>query len=153
MRKARSFLSLGTVSTFVLGFVIPFSALAGGNCQDKFVGKSAVASTFTCTVKFSNGSSMSECWTFAQANLSQYFDIYTEALPSGPELPHYGCACDTTGSIKSPQFNNSLDAFECDDGNGDQLQGKLKGKKLSGQSSDDEGNSQIFSCTPNTGCG
>jgi len=151
MGRARFFLSFGVVSTLVLGFVVPFPASAGGNCQAKFIGKSAVASTFTCTVKFSNGPEMTECWSFIQSDLSQYFDIFTENTDT--DLDHLGCTCDTTGSIKSPQFNSSSDQFECDDGKGTQLSGKLKGKKLTGQSSDEEGNSQIFSCTPNTGCG
>ena len=69
------------------------------------------------------------------------------------ELPDYGCACATTGSFKSPHFNGSPDQFVCDDDEGGQLEGKVKGKKISGQGSDDNGNALIFSCTPNTGCG
>jgi hypothetical protein len=147
--------AFGIFSTFILGVVsAPVSSLAGGNCMAKLVGSAAVAPGFDCTVKFSNGSSETECWTFAQeAGLSQFFDIFTETLPAENELPEYGCVCDTTGSFKSPQFNSSADAFECDDDLGDQIQGKVKGKKISGQSSDGQGNAAVFSCTPNTGCG
>jgi len=151
MGRLRSFLSLGMVSTFVLAFAIPFSASAGGNCQNKFVAKDGVFPGFTCNVRFSNGSSMTECWTFAPGSLSPYFDIFTENTDT--DLDHYGCTCDATGKFKSPHFNSSSDAFECDDGNGGRLNGQIKGKKLSGQSSDEEGKSEIFSCTPNTGCG
>ena len=152
MGRTFSFLSLAIFSELFLGVVCaPVSALAGGNCQNKLISKGVVPTGFTCNVKFSDGSSMTECWTFAHGDLSQYFDIYTENTDT--DLDHLGCACGATGSFKSPQFNSSPDAFECDDGSGNRLNGGLKGKKISGQSSDDEGNSQIFSCTPNTGCG
>jgi hypothetical protein len=151
MGRTRSFLSLGIVSSLVLGFIIPSAALAGGNCQNKFVEVDGVPPGFTCTVKFSNGSSMTECWTFAQGTLSKYFDIFTENTET--DLDHYGCACGTTGSFKSPKFNSSSNTFECDDGNGGRLNGTIKGKKLSGQSSNEDGSSEIFSCTRNTGCG
>ncbi len=155
MGRKQIVVAFGIISTLVLGVLsAPVSSLAGGNCMAKLVGSAAVAPGFDCTVKFANGSSETECWTFAQEEgLSQFFDIFTETLPSGPELPEYGCVCDTTGSFKSPRFNSSADAFECDDDLGDQIQGKVKGKKISGQSSDDQGNAAIFSCTPNTGCG
>jgi hypothetical protein len=152
--KKQIVVAFGIFSTFVLGVVsAPVSTLAGGNCMGKLVGSAAVAPGYDCTVEFSNGSSESECWTFADEGLSQHFDIYTETLPAENELPEYGCVCDTTGSFKSPKFNSSADAFECDDDLGDQIQGKLKGKKISGQSSDYQGNAAIFSCKPNTGCG
>jgi hypothetical protein len=154
VRRTQFVLALGIFLTVVLGVITsPVSLLAGGNCMAKLVGSAAVAPGFDCTVEFADGSSETECWTFAQEGLSQFFDIYTETLPSENELPEYGCVCDTTGSFKSPQFNSSADAFECDDDLGGQIQGKLKGKKISGQSSDDKGNAAIFSCTPNTGCG
>jgi hypothetical protein len=129
----------------------PVPLLAGGNCVGKLVGAAAVAPGFDCNVKFSNGSSEAECWTPATGFRSHFFDILTENTTV--ELPDYGCACDTTGSYKSPSFNSSADKFECDDDEGGQLQGEVKGKKISGQGSDDQGNAFIFSCTPNTGCG
>jgi len=151
MGRTRSFLSRRIVAIFVLGFVIPSAALAGGNCQNKFVAVDGVPAGFTCNVKFSNGPSMTECWTFAHGSLSQFFDIFTENTET--DLDHYGCACGTTGSFKSPKFNSSSDTFECDDGNGGRLNGNIKGKKLSGQSSNEDGSSEIFSCTRNSGCG
>jgi hypothetical protein len=154
VRRTQIAVAVAIFSMLVLGVVAPpVSSLAGENCAAKLVGKGAIAIGFTCNVKFSNGSSMTECWTFAPGNLSQFFDIFTETLPVENELPEYGCACDATGSFKSPHYDSSPDAFECDDGNGTQLQGKLKGHKITGQSSDDQGNSAIFTCTPNTGCG
>jgi hypothetical protein len=151
MRRTNSLRSLRIVAAFVLGFVIPSAALAGGNCQSKFVEVDGVPPGFTCNVKFSDGSSMTECWSFGQGNLSKNFDIFTENTDT--DLDHYGCACGTTGSFKSPKFNSSADTFECDDGNGGRLNGTIKGKKLSGQSSNENGGSAIFSCTRNTGCG
>jgi hypothetical protein len=152
--KRQIVVALGIFSTLVLGVATaPVSSLAGGNCMAKLVGSAAVAPGFTCNVKSSEGSTTAECWTFAHGSLSQFFDIFTETLTNPTELPEYGCICDTTGSYKSPGFNSSSDEFECDDDNGGQLQGKLKGKKISGQTSDDLGNAAIFSCVPNTGCG
>jgi len=151
MQRTHSLRSLGIVATLVLGFVIPSAAVAGGNCQSKFVEVNGVPPGFTCNVKFSDGSSMTECWSFGQGSLSKFFDIFTENTDT--DLDHYGCACGTTGSFKSPKFNSSSDTFECDDGNGGRLNGTIKGKKLSGQSSNENGSSAIFSCTRNTGCG
>jgi hypothetical protein len=158
MRRTKSILASGVFSMLVLGVVIaPAPAPAGGNCMAKLVGSAAVAPGFDCNVKFSNEPSQPECWSFFQeGSLSQFFNLFTESLNNGPAdqlSPEYGCACDTTGSFKSPLFNNSPNEFECDDDEGHQLQGKVKGHKLSGQGSDDEGNAVIFSCTPNTGCG
>jgi hypothetical protein len=152
MRRTQIIVALWIFSTFVLGAVIaPMSSLAGGNCMAKLVGSTAVAPGFNCNVEFSNGSSEQECWTPATGFRSQFFDILTE---NGIiELPDYGCACDTTGSFKSAHFNSSPDQFECDDDQGGQIQGRIKGKKISGQGSDDQGNALIFSCTPNSGCG
>jgi hypothetical protein len=129
----------------------PLSAPAGENCQAKLISDPTNGAAFTCNVKFSNGSTMTECWTFIHANLSQDFNIYTENTEM--DLDHTGCTCGATGSFKSPKFDSSPSTFECDDGSGNRLNGKLKGKNISGQSSDDNGNSAIFSCTPNTGCG
>ncbi len=145
-------------SILVLGAAIaPAPLLAGGNCMAKLIGSAAVAPGFDCNVKFSNEPSQPECWSFfAEGAPSQYFDLFTESLNSGPAdllPPEYGCACDTTGSFKSPRFNNSSDEVECDDGAGNQVQVKVKGHKISGQGSDSQGNAVIFSCTPNTGCG
>ena len=152
MARTFSFLSLAIFSGLFLGVVCaPLSAPAGETCQDKLISKTVDLTGFTCNVKFSGGSSMTECWTFAQGNLSPYFDIFTENTDM--DLDHLGCTCGATGSFKSPKFNSSPDTFECDDGSGNRLNGKLKGKNISGQSSDDNGNSAIFSCTPNTGCG
>lgn len=136
----------------VLGVLIaPAPSLASGNCMAKLVGSDAVAPGYNCNVTFSDGSSETQCWTFASGFRSQFFDILTET--STTELPDYGCACDTTGSFKSPRFNSSADAFECADAVGDQIEGKIKGKKISGQGSDILGNTLIFSCIANTGCG
>ena len=148
MARTLSFLSL---AIFLSVACAPLSALAGETCSEKLISKTVDLTGFTCDVKFSDGSSMTECWTFAKGNLSQDFDIYTENTET--DLDHLGCTCGATGSFKSPKFDSSPNTFECDDGGGKRLNAKLKGKNISGQSSDDKGNSTIFSCTPNTGCG
>jgi len=158
VRKTTIVIVSGVFSMLALGVLIaPAASLAGGNCMAKLIGSAAVAPGFDCNVKFSNEPSQPECWSFfKEGSLSQFFNLYTESLNSGPldQLPpEYGCACDTTGSYKSPLFDNSAVEFQCDDGAGHQVQGKVKGHKLSGQGSDSQGNAVIFSCTPNTGCG
>ena len=155
VKRTQVVIAFAVFSTLVLGIVTaPASSLAGGNCMAKLVGSSAIAPGFDCNVKsFAGGVTTvtEECWTFASGGHSQYFDIYTETGIT--ELPQYGCACDTTGSYNSPRFDSSSDQFECADEMGGQLQGKVKGKKITGQSSDAEGNAAIFTCVPNTGCG
>ena len=154
MRRKEIIVASGVFSVLVLGVMIaPAPSLAKGNCMAKLVGSAAVAPGFSCDVKFSDGSSVEECWfSFTPPMLSQFFDIFRESTSPSFE-DDYGCACTTTGSFKSPTFNGSADEFECDDGKGDQLEGKIKGKKISGQGSDSQGNAIIFSCSPNTGCG
>ena len=76
----------------------------------------------------------------------QHFDLVTA-------FDEFGCTCGTTGSFKSPKFNSSADVIECDDGEGSQLTGTIKGKKLGAQSVNEDGSSEIFSCTPTPACG
>jgi hypothetical protein len=110
-------------------------AVAGGNCQAKLVGKS-----FGCQVKFSNGPAKTDCFEFNAGGVSQYFYFFDQ-------IGNFGCACDTTASFKSPKFDGSSDAYECVDDSGDQINGKVKGDKISGQGTDIDGNSLIYSCT------
>ena len=116
------------------------SALAG-NCQAKLVDKS-----FACTIKTSDGTTSTDCFEFSAEGPSANFSFFdfTKA---------FGCTCDATGSFKKPSFDNSSDAFACDDGSGDQINGKIKGHKLTGQGSDSSGDSELFSCTVGPSCG
>jgi len=123
------------------------SALAG-NCQAKLVFKS-----FACTIKYSDGTTATDCWEFItnegpSANFG-FFDHQNVFDANNP----FGCACDVTGSFKSPSFDNSPSAFACDDGSGYQINGKIKGHKITGQGSDSSGDSAIFSCTVGPSCG
>ncbi len=111
------------------------SAVAGGNCQDKLVGNA-----YACSIKVSNGPAKTDCYEFTTEGESQHFDFFDS-------VNNYSCACDTTGSFKSPKFDGSSDAYECVDDSGTQINGKLKGKKISGQGTDIDGNSLIYTCT------
>ena len=116
------------------------SALAG-NCDAKLANKS-----FACTIKHSDGTTSTDCIEFTPTGPSANFNFFdTENL--------YGCTCDVTGSFKSPSFDNSASGFACDDGKGDQIYGKLKGRKITGQGSDSSGGSSILSCTIGPSCG
>jgi len=116
------------------------SALAG-NCQAKLVDKS-----FACTIKTSDGTTSTDCWEFTPEGPSANFSFF--------DAKHdFGCACDVTGKFKKPSFDNSASGFACDDGLGDQINGKIKGEKITGQGSDAGGESELFSCTVGPSCG
>jgi hypothetical protein len=117
------------------------SAVAGGNCQAKLVGKS-----FACNIKSSNGPATTDCFEFGTGGISQNFGFFSSK-------DTFGCACDTTGSFKSPKFDGSPSAFECVDDSGNQIDGKIKGNKISGQGTDEDGNSMIYTCTVGPSCG
>jgi len=130
-------------SVFLMGlFAITPSAVASGNCQAKLVGKS-----FACNLKLSNGPPTTDCFEFTSGGTSQNFNFFDDTIGN------FGCACDTTGSVKSPKFDGSLDAFECVDDTGTQINGKVKGRKISGQGTDIDGNSLIYTCTVGPSCG
>lgn len=106
----------------------------GGNCEDKIVGKS-----YNCTGKDSTGATVTGCLEFVSGGLSRDFDL----LVGGND---YGCACDTTGSVKSPSFDGSSSVFGCVT-NGVLINGKVKSKKMTTQVIFESGESQITSCT------
>jgi len=142
MGRSASLLVMAMCSAFLMGLLASSpSAAAGGNCQAKLVDKS-----FACTVKISNGPAMTDCFEFTSGGVSQHFDFFDAT-------GDFGCACDTTGSFNSPKFDGSSDAFECVDDAGTQINGKIKGKKISGQGTDEDGNSLIYTCTPGPSCG
>ncbi|MFZ2059431.1 MAG: hypothetical protein WAU82_00325 [Candidatus Binatus sp.] len=129
-------------SAFLMGLLASSSsAVAGGNCQTKLLGKS-----FACNLKLSNGPPTTDCFEFTSGT-SQNFNFFDDTFGN------FGCACDTTGSFNSPKFDSSSDAFECVDDSGTQINGKIKGKKISGQGTDIDGNSLIYTCTVGPSCG
>jgi hypothetical protein len=117
------------------------SAVAGGNCQDKLAGNS-----YACQIKISNGPATTDCFEFSTIGVSQNFNFFGL-------IGAFGCACDTTGSFKSPKFDSSPNAFECVDHSGTQINGKIKGKKISGQGTDEQGNSLIYTGMLGPSCG
>ena len=121
---------------FSMGLVgNPSSAEAGENCQAKVAGNS-----YDCDLKFSVGPPETDCFEFRAGGISANF-----TLTNG--TGELGCTCATTGSFTSPSFNSSPSAFECIDGLGIELSGKIKSKKLSGQVIDEGGDSEIYACT------
>jgi len=108
----------------------------GGNCQGKLVGKS-----YDCNTKYSGVSPTSDCFEFETGGFSKNFDVIIDGLVD------YGCSCDTTGSFNSPSFDGSSSSFDClSTSSGFLLNGKVKGKKLSGQGTSESGDSAIFTC-------
>ena len=116
------------------------SALAG-NCDAKLGNKS-----FACTIKNSDGTTSTDCIEFTPTGPSANFNFFDATSL-------YGCTCDVTGSFKKPSFDNSASGFACDDGNGDQIYGKIKGRKITGQGSNSSGDSSLLSCTIGPSCG
>jgi hypothetical protein len=136
MAKSASLLMVAVLSVSLTGLLASSpSAVAGGNCQTKLVGKS-----FACDINNSNGTPTTDCFEFSTEGLSQHFDFFNTAN-------NFGCTCATTGSFKSPKFDSSPDSFQCVDGSGNQISGKIKGKKISGQGTNDDGSSLIYNCT------
>ena len=116
------------------------SALAG-NCDAKLGNKS-----FACTIKNSDGTTSTDCIEFTPTGPSANFNFFdTTSL--------YGSTCDVTGSFKKPSFDNSASGFAYDDGKGDQIYGKIKGRKITGQGSNSSGDSSLLSCTIGPSCG
>lgn len=142
MGRSASLSVVAMFSALLMGLLAnSSSAVAGGNCQVKLVGKS-----FDCNIKISNGPAKTDCFEFFSGGISQHFDSFNSN-------DHFGCACDTTGSFKSPKFDSSPSAFECVDDVGTQLNGKIKSNKISGQGTDEDGNSLIYTCTLGPSCG
>ena len=139
MRRSASFLAVLMFSILMTVLLADLSSAVagGGNCQDKLVGKA-----YDCTEKESNGMTASVCWEFATGGFSSNFDLYLDVTTD------YGCACQGTGSFKSPSFNASSNKFECV---GKSIyfewQGKVSSNKISGQGLAATGETLFFSCT------
>jgi hypothetical protein len=143
MGKTARLLAIATCSALLMGLLASSpSAAAGGNCQTKLLGKS-----FACNIKFSNGPAGTDCFEFTTGGTSQNFNFFDDVIGN------FGCACDTTGGFKSPKFDGSGNSFECVDDSGTQIHGTVKGKKISGQGTDIDGNSLIYTCTVGPSCG
>jgi hypothetical protein len=114
----------------------------GGNCQNALADKS-----FDCTFK-GEGPTENFRLCFTTGGISTYFDLHYAGVD-------YGCVCQTAGSFSSPKFDGSESKFECVTEDGVEVTGKIKKSKLTGQGSDFEGSSVVFSCTENAtpGCG
>ncbi len=140
MRRSTGFLAVLMFSALLTNLS---SAEAGGeNCQAKLVGNS-----YNCVFELSDGTSETFCVEFGTGGSSSNFDLFL------PPSTDYGCACQATGSFKSPKFNGSASAFECDGVNfGTQIDGKVASKKISGEGSIYSGESFVFSCEKITAC-
>jgi hypothetical protein len=140
MRRSASFLAVlmfsGVVTTLLASS--PFAEAGGGNCQEKLVGKS-----YGCTLESSISSTpLTKCFEFLTGGTSSDFVLEVDGADSV-------CVCDATGSFKSPAFDSSSSSFECVDGVGVQHNGKVKSDKLSGQISDTDGESLVYTCKEN----
>jgi len=143
VKRSGSLLIAAACSALLTGLLSTSpSAFAGGNCQAKLSDNS-----YSCTFKSSNESPTTDCIEFTPASegTSQNFNFFDAGVLSRTES--FGCTCGTVGPFKSPRFDSSSDSFECVDEAGTQIHGKIKGKKFSGQGTDIDGNSLIYTCT------
>ncbi|MGO8802935.1 hypothetical protein [Candidatus Binatus sp.] len=137
MGKGRVLFTSAIFSAFLIGLLAnSFSAQAGGNCQSKLVGN-----TYNCDQSeqgFAGGPFTAE---FETGGYSEYFDMFIDAA-------EYGCACNTTGSVGSPKYDSSSSDFGCISLlTGYFINGKVSGKKITGQGSAEDGKGFIYSCT------
>jgi|HubBroStandDraft_1064217.scaffolds.fasta_scaffold05246_4 hypothetical protein len=108
---------------------------SGGNCQAKLVGKS-----YSCNDNEQDSGPHSFTSSFETGGISDDFDLFYGGAD-------YGCSCNTLGSVEVPDYDSSGDEFECiDTNNGFLINGKIKGKKITGQGTSQFGDSLIFSC-------
>ncbi len=136
MRKSTG-LGVVALSAIVMAlFANLSSAEARGNCEAKLVGNS-----YDCAYVNNSGPG-TECLEFVTGGTSIYFDgIYDGTVD-------FGCGCDSKGSLNSPSFDASSNTYECSlNGEPYLVIGTIKGKKLSNQGLDAEGDQYIETCT------
>ena len=113
-----------------------FSAEAGGNCQSKLVGNS-----YSCNSDDQDLGAAPVTFSFSTGGLSDNFDLLIDSAD-------YGCSCNTTGPLNSPNFDSSPITFECISlSTGYLVSGKVTGKKIKGQGTSVNGDGVIFTCT------
>jgi len=137
MRRSAGFLAVLMFSALLFN-LSSAEAKKKGDCQEALVGNS-----YTCRQNDEGmtGVSGAITVTFETGGLSSKFDM----IYGGED---YGCSCNTTGSLESPNFNGSSSEFECLSLDSRYLlSGNVKGKKLSGQGTSEFGDDVIFTCT------
>jgi hypothetical protein len=142
IRRSASFPALVALSAFVTVLLCAPSFAEGRSCEGKLVGNS-----YDCSYAFVivGGAIISkgDCMEFVTGGLSQNFDLVGQVggLPSD-----YGCACENTGSFRSPDY--AANAFQCvGNPNLVQIHGKVEANKLHGNGSDESGATIFFNCT------
>lgn len=102
--------------------------------------------SYDCAVASSFDGPFTDCYEFiSPGKESAHFDLFPVGLDAT-----LGCSCDPTGSEKSPKFNASASAFDCDGTDGVEyydFAGKAGSKKVTGHISADNGDSFLFACT------
>ena len=142
IRRSASFQASVALSAFVTILLCAPSFAEGGSCQGKLVGNSYDCS-YTFVIVGGAVRSKGDCMEFVTGGLSQNFDLVGQVggLPSD-----YGCACENTGSFRSPDY--AANAFQCVGNPGlVQIHGKVESNKLHGNGSDESGATIFFNCT------
>lgn len=135
MEKRKLVFAGAIVCAFVTALLAGSFSAEAENCQSKLVGKS-----FSCTATDQNIGEQSFTFEFETGGFSQNFDLFVDSA-------EYGCSCNATGSVQSPKFNASSNAFEClSTDTGYLVNGKLSGKKIKGQGTSEAGDGIIFTC-------
>ncbi len=135
MRSSTS-LWVAIFSIFALSLLAVSSANAVSNCQDKLIGKS-----YTCEMNEEGGVEETITFEFVTGGLSEDFDLVIEPAT------HYGCVCESKGSVNNPSYDSSSSAFMCESSFGFMAVGKVNGKKITGQGTNAAGTAPfIFAC-------
>jgi hypothetical protein len=137
MGRTTGFVVIAVCSVIVMGLIVNVPSVeAGGDCQAKLAGHS-----YECNFKDNDFAPYSFCFEFETGGTSPDFDLYYSGVDSG-------CACDATGSAKSPSFDDSSTKFDCVDTTGGfTFTGTVKGKNLSVQGIGADGEESVGTCT------
>lgn len=135
MEKRKILFTGAIVCAFLTALLAGSFSAEAENCQSKLVGKS-----FNCSAFDQAGGEQTFTFEFETGGLSQNFDLFINSA-------EYGCSCNATGSVQSPKFNASSNAFECLSTITSYLiNGKLNGKKIKGQGTSEAGDGIIITC-------
>jgi hypothetical protein len=136
MRRSTIFLAVLMVCALFTNLSPAEAKTKKGNCEEALVTKS-----FTCDEKYSDGSSDTACYEFETGGVSENFDLFVDNTASD-----YGCACDTKGSSKSPDFDASSSSFQCVSNFSVAISGSVKKDKLNINGVVGDGNVVIATC-------
>ena len=127
------------VAIAFIGLLMVRVEKANADCQAKLSGNNYGCS-FVCT---GGGAPTTECLDFGSFGVAAPFDMDNVGIDGVG-----ACICSDTGSTKAPKFDSSSSTFVCTlDSFPGAYVGKTSGKRVTGQSMYEGGETCLFSCT------